>query len=178
MKGWVVIFAMVVAACGLARGAPASATPQAAERSITDTSLRLPSRNEVLRVIFLRDYNTRVVVLGTTLLGLAAGTIGSFMLLRKRALMGDALSHATLPGIGLAFIVAVAAGQTGKSLPVLLAGAVVTGVLGVLAVLAIRNFTRLKEDAALGIVLSVFFGAGVAVLGVIQKMGTGSAAGL
>jgi manganese/zinc/iron transport system permease protein len=92
--------------------------------------------------------------------------------------MGDALSHATLPGIGLAFIVSVAAGQAGKSLPVLLAGAVVTGVIGVLAVLAIRNFTRLKEDAALGIVLSVFFGAGVAVLGVIQKMGTGSAAGL
>ncbi len=54
----------------------------------------------------------------------------------------------------------------------------ITGVLGVLAVLAIRNFTRLKEDAALGIVLSVFFGAGVAVLGVVQKMRTGSAAGL
>ena len=155
-----------------------TSAPCFAQSSITDTSLNIPTRNEVVRVIFLRDYNTRVVVLGTTLLGLAAGTIGAFMLLRKRALMGDALSHATLPGIGLAFIFAVGAGGTGKSLPVLLAGAVVTGVLGVLAVLAIRNFTRLKEDAALGIVLSVFFGAGVAVLGVIQKMGTGSAAGL
>src|SRR5687768_10065122 len=58
------------------------------QSSITDTSLNIPSRNEVARVILLRDYNTRVVVLGTTLLGLAAGTIGAFMLLRKRALMG------------------------------------------------------------------------------------------
>jgi manganese/zinc/iron transport system permease protein len=100
------------------------------------------------------------------------------MLLRKRALMGDALSHATLPGIGLAFIIATAMGAAGKSLPILLLGAVVTGVLGVLCILLLRNYTRLKEDAALGIVLSVFFGAGVAVLGIVQKMGTGSAAGL
>lgn len=56
-----------------------------------------------LRVLTLADYNTRVVVVGTGLLGLAAGLVGSFALLRRRALMGDALSHATLPGIGLAF---------------------------------------------------------------------------
>jgi manganese/zinc/iron transport system permease protein len=169
-------------ACGFAdaRGAAVSANPQAAQRqgSITDTSLYVPSFKQIVDVILLRQYNTRVVIIGTTLLGLAAGTIGAFMLLRKRALMGDALSHATLPGIGLAFILAVAAGESGKSLPILLLGAVITGVLGVLAVLGIRQFSRLKEDAALGIVLSVFFGAGVAVLGVIQKMGTGSAAGL
>lgn len=164
---------LLLTACG-STGAAVAPAPD----TITDTSVRVPTRNEVLRVVFLLDYNTRVVVIGTTLLGFAAGTIGAFMLLRKRALLGDALSHATLPGIGLAFIIATAAGGSGKSLPILLAGAVVTGVLGVLAALAIRSFSRLKEDAALGIVLSVFFGAGVAVLGVIQKMGTGSAAGL
>lgn len=163
--------AILFLACGVAQA-------QKDGGSITDTTIRIPSRNEIVRVLLLRDYNTRVVIIGTTMLGLAAGTIGAFMLLRKRALMGDALSHATLPGIGLAFIFANAAGATGKSLPVLLTGAVVTGVLGVLAVLAIRASSRLKEDAALGIVLSVFFGAGVAILGVIQKMGTGSAAGL
>ena len=168
---WRLLTLLLIIACSID-------TAAAAQVSITDTSFHVPDAGQVTRVIMLRDYNTRVVVLGTTLLGLAAGTIGSFMLLRKRALMGDALSHATLPGIGLAFIVSVAAGGAGKSLPVLLSGAVVTGVIGVLAVLTIRKFTRLKEDAALGIVLSVFFGAGVAVLGVIQKMGTGSAAGL
>jgi manganese/zinc/iron transport system permease protein len=150
----------------------------ATTESIADTSIAVPTMEQILRVISLRDYNTRVVLLGTTLLGLAAGIIGSFMLLRKRALMGDALSHATLPGIGLAFIIATAMGHAGKSLPILLAGAVVTGVLGVLCIVAIRSFTRLKEDAALGIVLSVFFGAGAAILGVVQKMGSGSAAGL
>ncbi|HEV2295128.1 MAG TPA: iron chelate uptake ABC transporter family permease subunit [Tepidisphaeraceae bacterium] len=154
------------------------ALAQSTGGSITDTSIRIPTAEELLRVLSLRDYNTRVVVIGTMLLGLAAGTIGSFMLLRKRALMGDALSHATLPGIGIAFMIATALGMDAKSLPVLLAGAVVTGVAGVLCILLIRNYTRIKEDAALGIVLSVFFGLGVAVLGVIQKMRTGSAAGL
>jgi manganese/zinc/iron transport system permease protein len=129
-------------------------------------------------VLLLEDYNTRIVIAGTTVLGAAAGMVGSFTLLRKRALMGDALSHATLPGIALAFIVATVAGGNGKSMPVLLAGATVTGLVGVAAILAIRNLTRLKEDTALGAVLSVFFGAGVALLGVVQQMEEGHAAGL
>ncbi|WP_146575442.1 metal ABC transporter permease [Botrimarina hoheduenensis] len=131
-----------------------------------------------LRVLTLRDYNTRIVVLGTTLLGLGAGVVGSFTLLRKRALLGDALSHATLPGIALAFLIANALGSDGKHLPVLLLGAAVSGVVGVGAILAIRRLTKLKEDAALGIVLSVFFGAGVALLGLVQQSASGNAAGL
>jgi manganese/zinc/iron transport system permease protein len=131
-----------------------------------------------MRVVTLRDYNTRVVVTGTTVLGMAAGVLGCFALLRRRALMGDALSHATLPGIGLAFMLSVAVGGTGKSLSLLLIGATISGLLGLACILLIRNFTRLKEDTALGIVLSVFFGAGVAVLGVAQRMGGGHSAGL
>ncbi len=146
--------------------------------SITDTSFELPSGEQIVRVVTLRDHNTRVVVLGTMLLGLAGGVIGTFMLLRKRALMGDALSHATLPGIGLAFMVMTAAGGEGKYLPGLLLGAVISGTLGVGCILVISHLSRLKEDTALGIVLSVFFGLGVAVLGIIQKTGTGHAAGL
>ena len=148
------------------------------DRTITDRSITWPSADEWVRVVTLRDYNTRVVLAGTTLLGLAAGVLGCFTLLRKRALMGDALSHATLPGIGLAFMTGVLAGGTGKSLPLLLAGAAASGVCGLATILLIRNLTRLKEDAALGIVLSVFFGAGVSVLGVVQRMGQGHAAGL
>lgn len=146
--------------------------------SITDRSIDWPSAEQWLRVLSLRDYNTRVVVLGTMVLGIAAGVIGAFMLLRKRSLLGDALSHATLPGIGLAFIFVTLAGGTGKSLPMLLLGATVTGALGAGAVLFIDHFSRLKQDTALGIVLSVFFGAGVSVLGIVQKMQTGHAAGL
>ncbi len=137
-----------------------------------------PTGSQLLRVLLLRDYNTRVVVSGATLLGIAAGVIGSFMLLRKRALMGDALSHATLPGITLAFVIMASAGGTGKALTGLLLGAAASGVLGVAAILVIQRFTRLKEDAALGIVLSVFFGIGMAMLGIIQQMEAGHAAGL
>lgn len=148
------------------------------QSSITDRSIAIPEWNDWKRVFLLKDYNTRIVVLGTTLLGMAAGMIGSFALLRKRALMGDALSHATLPGIAIAFLIATSLGLDGKSLPVLLAGAAVSGLLGVATILIIRNLTRLKEDAALGIVLSVFFGAGIALLGIVQQMKTGHAAGL
>lgn len=146
--------------------------------SITDRRLQWPRGEQWVRLLRLEDYNTRVVVCGATLLGLAAGIVGSFTLLRRRALMGDALSHATLPGIGLAFMILTAAGYEGKSLGWLLLGGTLTGVMGVLTILLIRRATRLKEDAAMGIVLSVFFGGGVALLGVIQQMPAGHAAGL
>lgn len=154
------------------------ADPAISQKSITDRSISLPEWKDWRRVFFLEDYNTRIVILGTTLLGMSAGMIGSFALLRKRALMGDALSHATLPGIALAFILATSLGMQGKTLPVLLSGAAISGLLGIATILLIRNLTRLKEDAALGIVLSVFFGAGVALLGIVQQMQTGHAAGL
>lgn len=134
---------------------------------------------ELLRTISLTDYNTRVVVLGVAALGLACGWVGTFMLLRKRALMGDALSHATFPGICVAFLLfQLIVDGGGKSLPVLLSGAVVSGVLGVLCVMWIRNQTRIKEDAAMGIVLSVFFGLGTALRGIIQTMPGSNSAGL
>ena len=148
------------------------------QMTLTDTGIVWPTREDLARVILLKDYNTRLVVVSSALLGTSCGLIGGFLLLRKRSLMGDTLSHATLPGICLAFVVMVALGGSGKFLPGLLLGAAVTGVLGFGAVLMIRNVTRIKDDAAMGIVLSVFFGGGVALLGMIQKMPEGSAAGL
>ncbi|MEX0677340.1 MAG: iron chelate uptake ABC transporter family permease subunit [Pirellulales bacterium] len=174
----IALITIAVTCPSLAIAAPGAGPAAAEHRSITDRSVDWPTWHQWRRVLLLQDYNTRVVLLGTTLLGLAAGAVGNFTLLRKRALMGDALSHATLPGVGLAFVLVTLAGGDGKSLPLLLAGAAVTGMLGLAAILFIRNATRLKEDAALGIVLSVFFGAGVAVLGVAQQMKTGHAAGL
>jgi len=129
-------------------------------------------------LLLFQHYNTRVVVLGAMLLGVAAGMVGCFTLLRRRALVGDALSHATLPGVGLAFLLAPLAGLDGGSRLVLLAGAASSGIAGAVAILFIRSLPRLKEDAALGIVLSVFFGAGVALLTVVQQSPTGRAAGL
>lgn len=127
---------------------------------------------------FRAGYNTNLVLVGTTLLGLAAGVIGVFILLRKRSLVADALAHATLPGIALAFLLATALGRDGRALPVLLGGAAVTGALGVVTIQAIVRSTRLREDAALGAVLSVFFGAGVVLLSWIQRNAAANAGGL
>ncbi|MBA2434410.1 MAG: metal ABC transporter permease, partial [Chthoniobacterales bacterium] len=133
---------------------------------------------DIFNVVLLRDHNTRVVVISVMLLGVSSGIVGAFLLLRKRSLMGDVLSHATLPGIGLAFATMSALGMSGKSLPGLLLGATISGAAGLLTMLAIRSTTRLRDDVAMGFVLSVFFGLGVAVLGMVQKMPGANAAGL
>lgn len=154
-------------------------SPTATPHSIQDVSDAWPHGAEVLRTLtFHAGHNTNTVILGTLLLGLAAGVIGVFALLRKRSLMTDALSHATLPGIGLAFLTATALGAEARSLPVLLAGAAITGVVGVLCIQALLRISRLHEDAAIGIVLSVFFGIGVVVLSYIQANAASGAAGL
>jgi manganese/zinc/iron transport system permease protein len=158
---------------------PAPHAPPPVSGSLADVADGLPGAREIIETLTLRaGFNTNTVILGTTLLGVAAGVIGVFALLRKRSLVTDALSHATLPGIGLAFLGAGALGIDGRSLPVLLAGAAATGVLGVACIQALLRYTRLREDAAIGIVLSVFFGAGVVVLSYIQANAASGAAGL
>ncbi len=146
--------------------------------SLGEHALAWPSGEELLRVLLLQDYNTRVVIVGTTLLGLAAGLVGTFLLLRKRALLSDTLSHASLPGIALTFIVLTAMGGEGKNLLALVGGAALFCILGTGAVIVIQRYSRLKDDAALGIVLSVFFGLGIALMGIATRMGSGNAAGL
>jgi manganese/zinc/iron transport system permease protein len=134
--------------------------------------------SNMLRVLVLQDYNTRVVLFGTAAFGAAAGLIGVFLLLRKRSLLSDTVSHATLPGIAAAFLVASAMGLDGKSLPLLSAGAAASGVLGMLMVIAIRSWSRIKDDAAMAIVLGVFFGLGVSLTTLVQQASGGNAAGL
>lgn len=123
-------------------------------------------------------YNAALVAVGAGLLGIAAGAGGTFLFLRKRALVSDAVAHATLPGVALAFIVMVALGGDGRALPGLLAGSAISAVIGLLAVEWIGRRTRLPEDAAIGAVLSVFFGFGVVLLTVIQTLPSGRQAGL
>ena len=131
------------------------------------------------RVLLLHDYNTRVVLIGSTVLGVCLGVVGLFMLLRRRSLMGDVVSHASLPGIAMGFLLmeAVSPGD-GKWVPGLLVGALISAGTGMLCVVALRRLTRLKEDAALAIVLSAFFGFGIVLLSIIQAIPSGNAAGL
>ena len=123
-------------------------------------------------------YNTSLVLIGAAALGAAGGMIGVFTLLRRRALIADAISHATLPGVAIAFLIAFHLGFEARSLPVLLAGAAASAVIGVLVVQWITHHTRLPEDSAIGTVLSTFYGLGLVLLTYIQTLRVGSAAGL
>ena len=121
----------------------------------------------------LFDHTLRVVALGAAMLGAVSGTLGSFALLRRQSLLGDAISHAALPGIALAFML------TGSKAPlVLMIGAALAGWLATLAVVGIVAGSRVKYDSALGIALSVFFGVGLVLLTFVQKRPDASQAGL
>jgi len=132
-----------------------------------------------LDALFLQaGYNAALVAIGAGLLGFAAGASGTFPFLRKRALISDAVAHATLPGVALAFVAMVAIGGDGRSLPGLIAGSAATAWIGLLVIEWIARRTRLSEDAAIGAVLGVFFGTGIVLLTVIQTMSAGRQAGL
>ena len=171
---YIVLFLLSAVLSGVAALAPVEAIAS----GLSGAHIQWPSGQELLRVITFQDYNTRVVIIGATLLGLAAGLVGTFLLLRKRALLSDAISHATLPGIALAFITMSIMWGNGKNLIGLIAGAAVFSILGTTSVIVIQKYTRLKDDAALGIVLSVFFGLGIALMGLATRMESGNAAGL
>ncbi|MEM6461113.1 MAG: metal ABC transporter permease [Pseudomonadota bacterium] len=127
---------------------------------------------------FNAGYNTAIVATGAVLLGWAGGTVGTFLLLRRRSLVSDALSHATLPGIGIAFLVMAWMGGSGRFLPGLLLGAAISAMIGLASVEWLTRRTRLNADAAIGAVLSAFFGFGVVLLTVIQSLGIGRQAGI
>jgi len=119
------------------------------------------------------DYTLRNVALGSALLGIVSGVLGCFAVLRRQGLIGDALAHAALPGICIAYLLTGA-----KAPPALMLGAAVSGWVGVWALLRLVQHTRIKEDAALGIVLSAFFGFGILLLTFISRRNDASQAGL
>ena len=123
-------------------------------------------------------YNATLVTLGASLLGAAAGMAGTFLYLRKNALISDAISHATLPGLGFAFLVAFGFGIDGRQLFILLSGSAISAALGLYFVNWLTRETRLTQDTAIGCVLSVFFAFGVVLLTIIQVIPAGRKAGL
>jgi manganese/zinc/iron transport system permease protein len=121
----------------------------------------------------LQSQLVQTVLLGAALLGIVGGVLGAFAVLRRQSLMGDALSHAALPGVCLGFLVA-----GGRDLASILAGAFFSGALAAVIALFLVRTTRLKTDAALGIVLSVFFAIGIVLLTVVQGREGASQMGL
>ncbi len=119
------------------------------------------------------EANVVFVVLGTIILGSSAAVVGSFTFLRKRALIGDAIAHSILPGICLAFII----GGT-KNYLLLITGAFISGWISIILVDYITKRSKIKEDTAIGLILSVFFGFGVLLLTYIQQSGNAAQTGL
>lgn len=119
------------------------------------------------------DYTVRTVALGTAVLGIVSGALGSFALLRQQSLLGDAISHAALPGVVIAFLL-----TRSKASPVLLLGALVAGWLATLLIASVIRYTRIKEDSALGLALSIFFGFGLMLLTFTQRLADARQAGL
>ncbi|RXJ52249.1 metal ABC transporter permease [Gelidibacter gilvus] len=119
------------------------------------------------------DYTLRTITFGTAILGAVTGMLGSFAVLRKQSLLGDAISHAALPGIALAFLITGA-----KDTNTLLLGALVSGLVGTFWIRGIVTKTHLKSDTALGLILSLFFGFGMLLLTFIQKQPNANQAGL
>jgi manganese/zinc/iron transport system permease protein len=127
----------------------------------------------VIALAWWQDYTLRIVIGGAALLGLTSGLLGSWTVLRRQSLLGDAIAHAALPGVALAWLL-TGRRETG----ILLLGAALAGGLGTLLVLRLVRGGRVKEDSALGIVLSGFFGLGLMLLTWIQRRPDAGQAGL
>ena len=128
---------------------------------------------ENLSTLIHIDYTLMIVAIGAALLGTVSGALGTYAVLRRQSLLGDAISHAALPGIAIAFLL------TGSKTPLILVlGAALAGWLGTLLILSIVRLTRIKYDSALAIVLSTFFGFGLVLHTLIQRTGNANQAGL
>ena len=128
---------------------------------------------QAARFFTFQDPAVRYALLGSMLLGITCGMLGSFIVVRKMALVGDALSHAVLPGVAIGFL-----WNMSKDPVAIFIGATVAGLLGTVVVRLITDTTRLKDDTALGLVLATFFAVGICLLTMIQRLPTGNKSGI
>lgn len=126
----------------------------------------------------LADYNTQIAMLGAACLGVVSGLVGTFLVVRRSALIADTLGHSTLPGIVIAFLLVTATEQMDLAPVWLLVGAVLSGGFAAWLVAVLQRVPRIHEDAAMASVLGVLFGLGLVLLGILQRLGTASMSGL
>ncbi len=128
---------------------------------------------QFVRLVTLQDAATRTVLVGTGLLGLACGVVGCFAMLRGRSLVTDAVSHASLPGVCVAYLVV---GE--RHLGAFMVGALVFGLLAAGLISVVRSVSRVKSDAAIGLAIGSFFGLGIVLSSIIQRGPGGNRAGI
>ncbi len=136
---------------------------------LTDTNWQ----EQAIEFWTMQQPSVRMAVVGTTLIGLCCGILGSFLVVRKLSLLGDTLSHAVLPGVAAGFL-----WNASKDPWAIFIGATAAGILGVALVGWIRSTTHLKEDSAMGMVLAGFYGLGITMTTMIQNMAMGNKSGL
>lgn len=129
--------------------------------------------DQALRFFSFRDPSLRFALSGAILLGFTCGMLGSFLLVRKLALVGDTISHAVLPGVAAGFL-----WNMEKDPIAIFVGATVAGLLGSFLVTRLTTTTKLKEDTALGMVLAGFFGIGICMVTMIQRLPSGNKSGI
>lgn len=120
-----------------------------------------------------QDYTFQIVALGTGFLGLLSGVIGSFTTLQKESLLGDALSHAALPGIVIGFMLI---GR--KEWLFLLGGAAVSGLIATGLIQWMNKNGAVQFDNALSLILSSFFGLGLVLMTYLQRIPNAAQAGI
>lgn len=125
------------------------------------------------RFLTMQDPSLRYALVGSILLGISCGLLGSFLVVRKMALVGDALSHAVLPGVALGFL-----WNMSKDPVAIFVGATIAGLLGAVVVNVIKQTTFLKEDTALGLVLAAFFAIGICIVTMLQQLPSGNKSGI
>ena len=118
-------------------------------------------------------YTFQTVTTGCILLGIISGIVGSFAVVKKQGLIGDGISHSTLPGVVIAFLII---GE--KNTEFMLLGALLFGLLSAYLVQLIVDNSRVKFDSSLATILSVMFGFGTLLLSYSQKLPNANQAGL
>src|SRR3954453_5550331 len=121
----------------------------------------------------LLSSNFQWVLFSTLLLGMAAGLIGCMAHWKRQSLMSDALSHAALPGVVIAFMI-----FQEKNFFVLIVGASISALFGAYLIQWIQSSSRITEDTAMGMILAVFYGGGIVLLTKVIRGDSGNQAGL
>lgn len=128
---------------------------------------------QAIRFLGFKDASIQIALIGVILLGVCCGLLGSFLVVRQKALFGDTLSHAVLPGVVIGFL-----WNMEKNPLTLLVGGSIAGLMGVWVIHVLKRTTLLKEDSVLGLVLTGFYALGICLLTMVQNIPTGHQAGL
>lgn len=126
-----------------------------------------------METLIANNYILIIVIIGTTLIGCVSGILGTIITLRKEALVGNALAHASFPGVILSFMI-----MKNKNMELLLIGAGCFSAISLIIIKKIKKYSKIKYDSSLALILSGFFGLGQVLLSIVQNTGNPNQSGL